>query len=280
MTQPRHHPPIESAQNPRVKAAAALRDRRDRERRNRTLIDGAREILRAIRADVGIEELFVLPEACRTADCREVLEEAGRRGLRRIDVGPRAFEKLAFGERAEGVVAVATPPPHRLEDLRLASDPLVVVLEGVEKPGNLGAILRSADGAGADAVIVAGSGTDLFNPNAIRASVGTIFHVPVAAAPVEEVLAWLREGRLRLVAARGDGSRGYTSVDLRGPLAVILGSEAGGLTDAWSGADVEPVALPMHGVADSLNVSVAAAVLLYEARRQREERAGRRPVRA
>jgi TrmH family RNA methyltransferase len=264
-------PPIESPQNPRIRAAAALRDRRDRERRNRTLIDGAREVLRAIRADVAIDEVFVMPEVCRGADCREVLAEVARRGLTRVDVGPRAFEKLAFGERAEGVVAVATPPPHGLADLRLPSDPLLVVLEGVEKPGNLGAILRSADGAGADAVIVAadGGGTDLFNPNAIRASVGTIFHVSVAAAPVADVLAWLRERGLRLVAARVDGSREYTSVDLRGPLAVILGSEAEGLTGAWSGADVEAVALPMHGVADSLNVSVAAAVLLYEARRQR-----------
>jgi TrmH family RNA methyltransferase len=262
---------IESPQNPRIRSAAALRDRRDRERRNRTLIDGAREVLRAIRADVALDELFVVPEACQSADCREVLQEAARRGIARIDVGPRAFEKLAFGERAEGVVAVATPPPHRLEDLRLPSDPLVVVLEGVEKPGNLGAILRSADGAGADAVIVAtdGGGTDLFNPNAIRASIGTIFHVPVATAPVADVLAWLRERGLRLIAARVDGAREYTAMDLRGPLAVILGSEAEGLSDAWSGPDIEAVALPMHGVADSLNVSVAAAVLLYEARRQR-----------
>jgi TrmH family RNA methyltransferase len=265
-------PVVESPQNPRIRAAAALRDRRDRERRNRTLIDGAREVLRAIRADVAIDELFVFAEACRSADCREVLREAERRGIDRVDVGERAFEKLAFGERAEGVVAVAQPPPHRLADLRLPSDPLIVVLEGVEKPGNLGAILRSADGAGADAVVVAGTGTDLFNPNAIRASVGTIFHVPVAAAPVEEVLAWSREAGLRLVAARVDGSTAYTGVDLRGPLAVVLGSEAEGLTEAWTAADIEPVALPMHGVADSLNVSVAAAILLYEARRQREVR--------
>jgi TrmH family RNA methyltransferase len=269
-----HHPPIESPQNPRIRAAAALRDRRDRERRNRTLVDGAREVLRAIRAGVAIEELFVLADGCRSPDCREVLAEAAARALTRTDVGQRAFEKLAFGARTEGVVAVATPPPHGLADLRLPPDPLVVVLEGVEKPGNLGAILRSADGAGADAVIVAadGGGTDLFNPNAIRASVGTIFHVPVAAAPAVEVLAWLREAGVRLVAARVDGARSYTSVDLGGPLAVILGSEAEGLSEAWSGADVEAVALPMLGIADSLNVSVAAAVLLYEARRQRLQR--------
>ncbi len=261
--------PIESPQNPRIRAAAALRDRRDRERTGRILIDGAREILRAIQSNVVIEELFVHSDDCRSADCFEVLLDADRRGIRRTDVGPRAFEKLAFGERAEGVVAVAVAPSVGLEALRLPSDPLVVVLEGVEKPGNLGAVLRSVDGAGADALIAAGGGTDLFNPNAIRASVGTIFHVAVAAAPAPEVLTWLRGAGLRIVAARVDGSRPYAQVDLRGPIAIALGSEADGLSDAWSGADIEAVALPMHGIADSLNVSVAAAVLLYEARRQR-----------
>jgi TrmH family RNA methyltransferase len=262
---------IVSPQNPRIRAAAALRDRRDRERQGRIIIDGAREILRAIQSHLAIEELFVHAPDCRTADCFEVLLEAGRRHIPRVDVGPRAFEKLAFGERSEGVVAVAIMPSAGLSDLRLPSDPLVVVLEGVEKPGNLGAILRSADGAGADALIVAG-GTDLYNPNAIRASVGTIFHVPVAAATTAEVLAWLRESGMRIAAARVDGSRPYGNADLRGPLAIALGSEAEGLTEAWSAPDIEAVVLPMHGIADSLNVSVAAAVLLYEARRQRGDR--------
>ena len=262
--------PITSPQNPRVKAAAALRDRRDRQTTGRILIDGAREILRAIRSGVPVEELFVCEDLCRSEDCLAVLEEARRRRLPRVDVGERAFAKLAFGARAEGVVGVARAPSVGLDALRLPSDPLVVVLEGVEKPGNLGAVLRSADGAGADALIVAGGGTDLFNPNAIRASVGTIFHVPLAAAPTPDVLAWLRERGLRILAARVDGSRPYTDVDLTGGVAIVVGSEAEGLTDAWSGEDVEAVRLPMLGIADSLNVSVAAAVLLYEARRQRD----------
>jgi TrmH family RNA methyltransferase len=143
-----------------------------------------------------------------------------------------------------------------------------VVLEGVEKPGNLGAVLRSADGARADALVVAG-GSDLFNPNAIRASAGTIFHVPVAAAPTADVLDWLRDNGLAMLAARVEGGTTYTDVDLRGGVALALGSEADGLTDAWSGSDIRAISLPMLGVADSLNVSVAAAVLLYEARRQR-----------
>ncbi len=264
--------PITSPQNPRLKAVAALRDRRDRERQGRIVIDGAREILRALQGGVEVEDLFVCEPLCRGDDCRAALAEAIIRGIPSTDVGERAFERIAFGDRAEGVVAVARTPAVGLEALRLPADPLVVVLEGVEKPGNLGAVLRSADGAGADSLIVADGGTDLFNPNAIRASVGTIFHVPVAAASGPDVLRWLRDHGLRIVAARVDGARPYTEADLRGPLALVLGSEAGGLTDQWSGEGIEAVRLPMHGIADSLNVSVAAAVLLYEARRQRGER--------
>jgi TrmH family RNA methyltransferase len=146
----------------------------------------------------------------------------------------------------------------------------VVVLEGVEKPGNIGAVLRSADGAGADAVIVADPTTDLFNPNTIRASIGTVFAVPVAAAPSANVRRFLAHQSRRIVAARPDASTVYTRADLTGPIAILLGSEAEGLTDAWSGSNVEAVRLPMDGIADSLNVSIAAAILLYEARRQRQ----------
>ena len=147
-------------------------------------------------------------------------------------------------------------------------NPLVVVTEDVEKPGNVGAILRSADAVGASAVIAAG-GTDLFNPNVIRASVGTVFSMPVAAAPAAEVAAWLRRQGIRVVATRVDADRLHVDADLTGSVAIVLGSEAEGLSDTWRAPGVEAVRLPMAGVADSLNVSVAAAVLLYEAWRQR-----------
>ena len=146
----------------------------------------------------------------------------------------------------------------------------MIVVEGVEKPGNVGAVLRSADGAGADALIAASPRTDLANPNVIRASAGTIFAVPLAAAPTGEVVEWLRERRLRVVATRVDAERLYTDADLTGPIALAFGSETDGLTAEWEGDDIETVRLPMHGVADSLNVSVSAAILLYEARRQRD----------
>jgi TrmH family RNA methyltransferase len=146
---------------------------------------------------------------------------------------------------------------------------LVAVLEGVEKPGNLGAVLRSADAAGVSAVIVADGRTDLYNPNAIRASLGTIFTMPLCEAAGGDVLAWLRERRFSILAARVNGAVPYTAVDYRGPTAIVLGSEAAGLSSIWTGDDIQAVRLPMLGAADSLNVSTAAAVLFYEALRQR-----------
>jgi TrmH family RNA methyltransferase len=145
----------------------------------------------------------------------------------------------------------------------------VAVLSGVEKPGNIGAVLRTADAAGVSAVILADPRTDPFNPNAIRASLGTIFSVPVATATVAETLAWLREKQCRILTTRVDARLTYSEADYRGPTAIVLGSEAEGLSDGWSGADDVPVRVPMLGIADSLNVSATAAVLFYEAVRQR-----------
>jgi TrmH family RNA methyltransferase len=179
------------------------------------------------------------------------------------------FGRVSFGERAEGIVAVVRIPSIGLEELVLPDDPLVVVVEAVEKPGNLGAVLRSADGAGADAVIAADARTDPFNPNAIRASLGTAFSLPLVSASTSVTLDWLRDRGLRVIAARVDGERLYTDIDLTGPLAIALGAETEGLTTAWSANGIESVRLPMFGVADSLNVSSTAAILLYEARRQR-----------
>ncbi|MEO8229484.1 MAG: RNA methyltransferase [Chloroflexota bacterium] len=261
---------IASPSNPRVRAAAALRDRRERERTGRIVIDGARELLRAADAGVEVETVFLSPSLCRSAACAELLGRLGPANPRVVEVSATAFAKLAFGDRAEGVVGVAIRPDLALSSVDLPSDPLLAVVEAVEKPGNLGAIARSADGAGAHALIVADPRTDPYNPNAIRASLGTIFSVPVAAASGVETLVWLRELGARIVVARVDGDETYADLDLTGPLAIVLGSEAEGLSDVWAGPGVVAVRLPMLGVADSLNVSVAAGVLLYEARRQRD----------
>jgi TrmH family RNA methyltransferase len=260
---------ITSLHNPRVKRTVRLRESRQRQKQQRILIDGARELLRAVEAGIEIEELFVCPAACHGEQSRTAWERAERNGARVTLVTPPLLEKLAFGQRNEGLVAVAVPPQRTLDQLKLPRLPLVAVLEGVEKPGNVGAVLRSADAAGVSALIVTEGGTDLYNPNAIRASLGTIFTVPVCAASAVETLEWLVQHGLRIHAARVNAQQLYTDVNWRGPTAVVLGSEAHGLSAAWFGDEVTGVRLPMRGAADSLNVSAAAAVLFYEALRQR-----------
>jgi TrmH family RNA methyltransferase len=263
-------PMLASPSNPRIRSVAGLRDRRERDATGMTLVDGARETRRAFESGVDVVEVFVCEPLLAGEDARAVLDALEARQVPVTRTTETAFAKIAFGDRAEGLVAVVRSPVRRLDDLSLPDDPLLVVVEGVEKPGNVGAVLRSADGAGADALIAASPRTDLANPNVIRASAGTIFAVPVAAAPTAEVLDWLRGHGVRLVATRVDAERSYTEADLTGRLALAFGSEAGGLTPAWADPDIEVVRLPMHGVADSLNVSVSAAVMLYEARRQRD----------
>ena len=260
---------LTSLTNPRVKAAVRLRDRREREATGLTIVDGPRELLRALEGGVEVAEAFVCDELVRSDEAREAVGRLATTGF--TSVSEAVIGKLAFGDRSDGVVAIVRSPSTSLEALiaALPAEPLVVVVEAVEKPGNLGAILRTADGAGVDAVIAADARTDLFNPNAIRASLGTIFALPVAAGPSVAVLEALAGLGVRLVAARVDAERAYTEADLRGALGLVLGSEAEGLHSAWDDPRVEPVRIPMRGAADSLNVSVAAAVLLYEALRQR-----------
>ncbi len=262
-------PVLTSTANPRVTAAAELRDRRSRDRAGLTLVDGAREVRRALESGVEVVEAFVCEPLLAGPDARAALDRLAAGSAPVHLVNERVFGKLAFGERAEGLIAVVRVPSLELGGLALPADPLVLVIEAVEKPGNLGAVLRSADGAGVDAVIAASARTDLFNPNAIRASAGTIFSVPLAAGPSRDVLAWLRRGGIRVIAARVEAEHVYTDADLTGPVALALGAETDGLTGTWAGDGVEAVNLPMLGIADSLNVSVTAAVLAYEARRQR-----------
>lgn len=260
---------ITSVHNPRIKHAVRLRNGRERCRQRQILVDGDREILRAHQAGVVLREVF----ACWPTDDAAgppwlaILQAAGVDVWR---VAPHVFARLAYGERDQGAVAVAEPPRRALAELALGDNPLVVVLAGVEKPGNVGAVVRTADAVGATAVIVADGATDLYNPNAIRASLGTIFAVPVCAAAGHAVLAWLRDNGLQVYAARVEASVPYTRASYRGPTALVLGSESEGLSEIWQDRDITAVSLPMRGAADSLNVSTTAAVLLYEALRQRQ----------
>lgn len=260
---------ITSLHNPRIKAAIRLRQRSGRDDQRLIIIDGVREIRRALAAGVPMIELYYVPEVCRDTDHSDVLSAAKHSPSDLIEVTPQIMEKLAFGRRHEGIVAVATPPNRRLDDINLTGDALVAVVEGAEKPGNIGAILRTADAAGVSAVIIADGGTDLYNPNAIRASLGTIFTVPVAATTSAETITWLRKHACRVYAARVDGSIDYTKADFRGRTAIVLGSEARGLSEQWQAGGITPIRVPLLGTVDSLNLSATAAVLFYEAVRQK-----------
>lgn len=260
---------ITSRQNARVKEAAKLRDRKARDAQQRFVIDGARELLRALAAGIEIVEAYVCEPQALGTEARETIERLSAAGVNVATVTEEVFEKLCFGEGRDGLVSVADTPRRLLDQITLPPTPLVAVIESVEKPGNIGAILRSADGAGVDAVIVADPRTDLFNPNTVRASLGTVFGAGVSTATAVEALAWLRDVGIPIYAARPDAILSYTEADYRRGAAIVLGSEAEGLSDLWSGAAVMPVALPMRGIADSLNVSATAAVLFYEAQRQR-----------
>lgn len=268
---------ITSPANPRVKQAAALRAARERQQTGLTLVDGLREITRAVAAGVEIGELFVAAEARddgRATDRAACLDACAARGAEVVRLGPRAFEKLAFGDRDEGVVAVVRFRPRSLAEVSFPAGRPVLVAEGVEKPGNLGAILRTADAAGLAGVIVCDGGTDAANPAVIRASLGTVFSVPLAAVTAAEAIAWCRGQKRQVVAATPEGRVPWHEARLVGDSAIVVGSEAEGLSPAWQqAADAgtirfETIRLPMRGIADSLNVSATVAVLAYEAVRQ------------
>lgn len=254
---------ISSVQNERVKRVVRLqRKAAERRKEGLTVIEGEREVRRAMENGWMPQELWTCPElACGTA----VWPVSGER----ICCTQAVFKKISYREGPDGVLAVGPLVGRSLQELRLPPAPLLLVIEGVEKPGNLGALLRTADGAGVDAVIVCDPATDLNNPNVVRASLGTLFYLPVAEASSAETLFFLRQRGIAVVAADPDAALPYTRAELSGPLAIVVGAEDTGLSPGWKeGADLA-VRIPMLGKNDSLNVSVSAAVLLYEALRQR-----------
>lgn len=254
---------IDSPSNPRVKALARLRDRRHREREGRFLVEGAREVRRAVAAGVVVEALYLAPDLGVDPGAWEQL------GAPVVELGAAAFEKAAYGR--DGVLAVARTFPTDLERIPWDTpDLFLLVADGVEKPGNLGAMLRTAAGAGADGVIVADPAVDVFNPNVVRASVGALFSTPVAVAAADQVRAWLHRRRVSILAAVTTGGVAPWDTDLTGPVALVVGREDRGLSAPWIEAADRLLTLPVAaGAVDSLNASVAAAVLLYEAVRQR-----------
>ena len=258
---------ITSIHNPRIKHAVGLRDKKQRDLESLMLVDGAEEIALAIESRAILRTLYRSEH--NRHDLHGFLIKARQAGAEVIELGERAFEKIAYRDSPDGWVGVFRKPSTLLSDLRLSATPLVVVIESVEKPGNLGAILRTADAAGVDAVISCNPITDLTNPNVVRASKGALFAVPIAEASTTEVLRWLRANHIQLVAATPAATPVYSEIDLRQPVALAVGEEKYGLSETILAAADLSVRIPMRGRVNSLNVSNSAAILLYEAVRQR-----------
>ena len=261
---------ITSPANPRLKALAGLRRRRTRELEGRTLIEGYDELGLALDAGVVPHALFYCPDLMGgQALADDLVARVGHLGSELVEVSRSAFEKAAYREGPDGFLALVDTVDRRCADLELPADPLVLVCQGVEKPGNLGAMLRTADAAGVDAVVAADPVTDWGNPNTVRASKGTVFSVPVASDTTAVTQDWLRAHGIPLVAATPDTQTEHTEVDYRGPVAIAVGTEKTGLTDDILAAADARVRIPMVGRANSLNVATSAAIIVYEAVRQR-----------
>lgn len=264
---------ITSLQNQRVKQLVALQQKSaERRRTGLFVVEGSREIRHCLEAGFHVATVFYCPEIAE----RNIVENgAGEwayvvsRAEEAIEVSSEVYEKIAYRGTTEGMIAEVYARQMSLEDLPLSDNPLVMVLESVEKPGNLGAILRSADAAGINAVIVCDPLTDLYNPNLIRSSVGAVFSVPCVATTSEECISFLKAQGIKILTAQLQDSNLYYDTDMRCPTAIVMGTESTGLTEVWRRAADAHIRIPMLGRIDSLNVSVSAAILLFEAVRQR-----------
>lgn len=262
---------IRSRQNPRVQALARLRERAERETTGRFLIEGTRELERAIDAGIRPEAVYVCPALFKRPEGADaVIRAASALGAELVELGEEAFDKIGYREGADGLVGVAKTWKPTLDALPEPKGvPLYLVIEAVEKPGNLGALLRTADAAGCAAVLVCDPVTDLFNPNVVRSSQGAVFSMPVAVAESVECARWMRARGVRVLATTPAGKDAHWTPDYRQPSALLLGSEKDGLSDFWLNQADRLIGIPQLGRADSLNVGMAAAICLFEAVRQR-----------
>ena len=276
---------ITSLQNPHVKQLVRLRDRRPRDEAGQFLVEGFREVRRALAAGVKLHELYYGPDWFLGVNELALIEEAQSTGALVFELSKGAFAKVSYRDRPDGLLALAPQWKRTLADLEKtvtglaeagpgsatapAKPPFVLVVEAIEKPGNLGTLLRGADAAGVDAVVVCDPVTDIFNPNVVRSSTGVLFSMPVGVAESGEVRSWLRTRGIRVVATTPAAPALYTDSDLRGPLAIIMGSEQYGLSEFWLKESDLLVRIPMAGQADSLNVAMAAIITLFEVARQR-----------
>ena len=262
---------VTSLQNARVKHVVRLRQRRAREREGRFVVEGWRELKRAADAGAEVETLFHCDALHRGEPERDLVRRLGGEGVELQATSGEVFRKMSYRQGPDGLLGVVAAWQPVLAHLPIPADGLWLVAEGIEKPGNLGAMLRSADATGAG-VIVADPTTDVFNPNVIRASIGTLFTVPLAVATSDEVCAWLEEHGIQPITATPEATTPYTEAELTGAVALVVGSEHAGLAPMWRETQAKSVTIPMSGHADSVNAAMAATILLFEARRQRDLR--------
>jgi RNA methyltransferase, TrmH family len=261
---------IDSTKNPTLKTLVELKERKGREAQRRYLIEGSREAERAFQGGERVRILLVCPELL-DAEGRRLRKKAEGEGREVLELSKAAFEKLSLRQNPDGVIAVAEMRKKTLADVTLEENALVLVIDGLEKPGNIGALLRTADAVNVDAVFISGSGTDLYNPNVIRASMGSLFSRPVLAVDTNELIQFLRSKNFKIVAATPHTENLYWHEDFTKSTAIILGTEHEGLSKEWLESATALVKIPMGGLADSLNVATAGAILLYEALRQRQK---------
>jgi TrmH family RNA methyltransferase len=259
------HFKITSTQNPKIKSLLALEKPRERRKQQLFMIEGKKEIGLALEAGYKMGNIFFCDEIIREEEVTELFND----DKLLIPVSKDVFDKLAVRENSGGMIAVAEQKLHTLDQLSLSKNPLVLVLESVEKPGNLGAILRTADASGVDAVIICDPQTDFYNPNVIRSSIGCIFTKQVAAATSEETIAWLKKNKIGIYCTYLKASKSYHLTDYTQPSAIVMGTEATGLSEIWVKNSDANIIIPMQGKIDSMNVSTAAAVVVFEAKRQR-----------
>jgi TrmH family RNA methyltransferase len=264
--------PITSAQNGRYKNALRLHSSRGRQQQNRIIVFGQREISRAVAAGIQFVEFIIDAEQTQSPAASEIESIAETQNAPLLSLSGHLFKELAYGDRNDGVVGIAPRPETDIDRLKVASPSLVFILESLEKPGNLGAIARSADGCGIDGLLIADRLTDPFHPNAIRASVATVFSVPIACESSSEIQRWLALHEFQIFAATPEAETSIYDFDFSkispAKIAFVFGNEANGLSEAWRDANHHSIKLPMRGIADSLNVSVTASLFMYEARRQ------------
>ena len=262
-------PDITSVRNPGIKSIILLRKKHERDKSGLTSIEGIREIRAAIRAGIPLKYVYCCMQIIEGEEGLSLLESLKRLDCELITVSEHVFGKIAYRSTTGGLIAVGTPRELKLEDLSEDDNPVYLVVDNIEKPGNIGALLRTADGAGVSALIASELKTDLFNPNIIRSSLGAVFTVPTAKAAADETIAWFKERKIKIITSSPDSNLIYTDIDLTLPCAIIAGSENKGISKKWFDASDYIISIPMKGDVDSLNVSAAGAVLLYEALRQR-----------